>query len=296
MWSLADEDRIRTQASWVIDALEDGPRSPVIEEHRTIISCYALDSLRKALELALLPQEFVRKEEPAVLSRQKAQENVRVLVVEDHPVNLALIRDQLEMLGYSMSLAQQASDGLKLFTENSYDIVLTDLGMPGMDGYAFAMALRSQGATLPIIAITAHASRDEYRRCKDAGINDILLKPMSLDEIERTVRKYLFLRSATVGPRNVDAQPLSEELRKALQDSSQASLAMMQDAIASHDVVTVLAQLHSIKGAFAMQRQQNIVDACAELEAKAKVDDLASIHTALPLLEKLIRQALQNIA
>ncbi|WP_076591151.1 hybrid sensor histidine kinase/response regulator [Herminiimonas arsenitoxidans] len=296
MWGLADEDRIRAQASWVIDALEDGPRSPVIEEHRTIVSCYALDSLRKALELALLPQEFTSKEEPTILSQQQAQENVRVLVVEDHPVNLALIRDQLEMLGYSMSLAQQASDGLKLFAENTYDIVLTDLGMPGMDGYTFAMALRSQGATLPIIAITAHASRDEYQRCKDAGINDILLKPMSLDEIERTVRKYLFLQSATAEPRNVDAKPLSEELRKALQDSSQASLAMMQDAIASHDAVTVSEQLHSIKGAFAMQRQQHIVDACAELEAKAKADDLASIHTALPLLEKLIRQALQKIA
>lgn len=299
LWNVADEDRMREQASWVIDALEDGPRSPVIEKHRTIVSCYALDSLRKALESALMPASEMATEEQAVpLSpKNNAAKNVRVLVVEDHPVNLALIRDQLEMLGYSISLAQQAINGLALFRENTYDIILTDLSMPGMDGYTFATILRSQGATLPIIAITAHASRDEHQRCKDAGINDILLKPMSLDEIERTVRKHLFLQPVLDGTRTADEKikPLPKELRKALQDSSQESLEKIQSAIVSNNASLVLAQLHSIKGAFAMQRQQHIVDACSELEAKAKQDDLASVRAMLPTLEKLIRQALQEI-
>ncbi|WP_144768044.1 hybrid sensor histidine kinase/response regulator [Herbaspirillum sp. SJZ099] len=300
VWSVADEDRIRARAARVIDVLEDGPRSPVSEAHRIIVSCYALDSLRMALSMAPVNGGAAKAQAAGMEGREdNAAATVRVLVVEDHRVNLSLIHDQLETLGYSISLADKAVDGLALFDQNSYDIVLTDLGMAGMDGYAFAKILRSRGARLPIIAITAHASRDEYLRCKDAGIDDILLKPMSLGEIEKTVRKHLLLQPAAgtgaahaAGDRK---EPLSEELHRILQDSSRQSLEGIRKALADGEAVVVLEQLHSIKGAFAMQRQAPIVAMCSALEHLAKAGDLPAVQAGLPELAALIQASLQRL-
>jgi two-component system capsular synthesis sensor histidine kinase RcsC len=116
---------------------------------------------------------------------------VRVLIVDDQASNRELIAAQLATLGYEADMADSGSVALRCFNERHYDAVMTDLNMPGMDGYTLAQCLRAQKAIAPIIAITAHAAAEERARCESAGIDAILLKPALLDTIDQTLRRLV---------------------------------------------------------------------------------------------------------
>ena len=98
----------------------------------------------------------------------------------------ALVR--IERLEYKPQLV-----ALRHFNERHYDLVLTDLSMPVMDGYTLATCLRNQGARTPIVAITADVTAADSQRLRDAGISGVLLKPMSLASIDAAARRYLSL-------------------------------------------------------------------------------------------------------
>ncbi|MEO6920623.1 MAG: ATP-binding protein [Collimonas sp.] len=295
-WSVADEDNLYQQASWVIDAIDDGPRNAIVKHKRSIVSCYSLAGLRQAIAFALAPPTppaavagAVDNSVVATSVNSATQRQIRVLVLEDHPVNLALIRDQLNVLGYLSDLADNGNAALQLYAENRYDIVLTDLSMPGMDGYTFSTLLRRRGAQQPIIAITAHASTDERRRCERAGITDVLFKPMSLEEIAHMVGKYVPADAASVSAPATPHKPLLDvKLREALRDANSRSLETMRRALALDDMQTVLTQLHSIKGAYSMMREQDVVAVCVRMEHLGRAADPAALNSVLPELEMLL--------
>jgi two-component system capsular synthesis sensor histidine kinase RcsC len=114
-----------------------------------------------------------------------------VLLVDDNRVNLELARQQLEMLGHAVDTAEDGIAALRLWDAGQYDIVLTDINMPHMDGYALCRALRGRGVTQPILAVTAGVAADERMSCKAAGMTDLLLKPLSLSRLEVVVSRYV---------------------------------------------------------------------------------------------------------
>lgn len=307
-WSAAEEESLMTGGRRIVDCREDGPRSPVLQGKRILVSCYSLEGLRRAL---LLEQgqradgdEGRLRVPPAdgldISHIPLEHHAVRVLVVEDHPVNRELIGDQLHLLGYGASLAADAGEALQLYASGGYDMVLTDLSMQSVDGYMLARMLRAQGARMPIVAITAHASLDDLQCCLDAGIDDVLLKPMSLCEIDRVMRRRLAVLRHCCSPaetvRRQSQSVLSRRLLQALQDSTEASLTQMRTACRSRRHEAVLEQLHSIKGAFAMQRQPQVVSACVELERDCKVGIPSNLLPRLDQLQTLVRQSVQGIA
>lgn len=301
IWSVQDEDRICERASKIIDAVEDGPRAPVTMGKRSVVSCYSLDGLFKALTYAVAPLPGVaggvaEDDQPASKNMPAAQ-SVRVLVVEDHEVNLALIGDQLNTLGYQADLTNSGSVALELFGKNQYDIILTDLSMPKMDGYTLSLFLRRRGAQLPIIATTAHASADEYRRCRQAGITDVLAKPMSLDEIDRMIRRHVKSSDAGALMAVPKAQKpaINAELLQALRDANGDSLTVIHHAFSKGDLRTVLEHLHSIKGAFSMIREEVVVAACARLEQYSKDNNRSALTDALPMFERLLHDVLARL-
>ena len=85
----------------------------------------------------------------------------RVLLVEDNPVNRELIQQQLEELGWHVGTAEDGQAALSLWPSDSWDVVLTDINMPVMDGYELAQTLRARGEKVPILAITATALASE---------------------------------------------------------------------------------------------------------------------------------------
>jgi two-component system capsular synthesis sensor histidine kinase RcsC len=295
-WSFAEEDRACEQASWVIEAVEDGPRRAIANGKRSVVSCYSLAGLYQAIAQALAPETIVDSIEesgPAV-KEGLAGQSVRILVVEDNKVNLALIRDQLDTLGYQADLTDSGSAALELLEKNRYDIVFTDLHMPRMDGFMFAVLLRRGGAQLPIIAITAHASLEERRRCQQVGIADVMIKPMSLDEIDNMVRKHVNCGVRPVSPHASDLQKpaLSVNLLRTLRSSNSDSIALIHHALAAGNMRTVEEQLHSIKGVFAMIREPAVVAVCARLEHLARAVDAPALRATLPEFEAMLDDAL----
>ncbi|CDG20514.1 Sensor kinase protein RcsC [Xenorhabdus poinarii G6] len=115
---------------------------------------------------------------------------IKVLVVDDHPINQNLLVDQLSSLGFSASMANDGLDAIEYLKNNPVDIILTDVNMPNMDGYELTQYLRNKGYPKSIIGVTANALAKGKQRCVDAGMNDCLSKPVSLAMLKETLMKY----------------------------------------------------------------------------------------------------------
>ena len=105
-----------------------------------------------------------------------------VLIVEDNPRNLKLVRDLLEHSGYRTLEATTAEDGLALVRARRPDLVLMDVQLPGMDGVQALARLRADPATngIPVVAVTAFAMKDDRARFAAAGFDGYLEKPISV--------------------------------------------------------------------------------------------------------------------
>jgi CheY-like chemotaxis protein len=111
---------------------------------------------------------------------------MHVLFVEDDPMNRAVVRDMLTTVEVVMSEAEDAETGLALIDANDYDAILMDLRMPGMDGLTAIRHIRGRAdakAALPIIVITADSAPNLHERCREAGADEVLGKPVPMDAL-----------------------------------------------------------------------------------------------------------------
>lgn len=120
----------------------------------------------------------------------------RLLVVDDHPVNLLFMKKVLQKIGFSR--VDQASSGieaLELVKNHSYDLIFMDCQMPEMDGFEVSEHIRlmegDKIGTIPIIAVTADAMKGARERCIDAGMNDYISKPVDVEKLRDILRKWL---------------------------------------------------------------------------------------------------------
>lgn len=114
-------------------------------------------------------------------------ERLRVLVVEDVQENQLLIGRLLERQGAIAMFAENGQVAVKAATEQAFDVILMDIQMPVMNGYDATRELRSRGLNVPIIALTAHALREDREACLAAGCTDYLTKPIKLTELIPTI-------------------------------------------------------------------------------------------------------------
>lgn len=117
-------------------------------------------------------------------------DDILILVVDDHPINRMLLSGQLHTIGYQVKTAQDGVDALAVLQRIEADIILTDVNMPNMDGYLLTETLRESGWQRPVIGITANALADEKQRCLAAGMDDCLSKPVTLQELNSTLGSY----------------------------------------------------------------------------------------------------------
>lgn len=101
-------------------------------------------------------------------------DDMMILVVDDHPINRRLLADQLGSLGYQCVTANDGIDALNVLSKQHIDIVLSDVNMPNMDGYRLTQRIRQLGLTLPVIGVTANALAEEKQRCLESGMDSCL--------------------------------------------------------------------------------------------------------------------------
>lgn len=117
----------------------------------------------------------------------------RILIVEDNPRNLKLVRDVLQVKGYDTLEAGTAEEGIRIAGEVHPDLVLMDIHLPGMNGIDALRVLRGDPATaaIPVIAVTASVMQDDRRMIMEAGFNAYVGKPINLREFLEAVRSAL---------------------------------------------------------------------------------------------------------
>ncbi|GAB3272026.1 hypothetical protein GCM10027347_43460 [Larkinella harenae] len=115
---------------------------------------------------------------------------VKILLVEDYPVNVKVALKILHRWGVLVDVAENGQIGLDKFRSGSYDLVLMDLQMPVMDGYTSTQQIRETDTKTPVIALTASATYSNRDRAIDAGINDYVTKPFNPSDLFQKIAKY----------------------------------------------------------------------------------------------------------
>jgi CheY-like chemotaxis protein len=159
--------------------------------------------VRKALCQTLLrvldpagPQPFQRDtkspaENPLQLLRQH-HAGQRVLVVEDNPVNQEVARALLERAGLIVEIASDGADGVALATARHYDLIAMDVQMPRVDGLIATRMIRGRGVIhTPILAMTANVFEEDRLACIEAGMDDLIAKPVDATKLYTTLLAWL---------------------------------------------------------------------------------------------------------
>jgi DNA-binding NtrC family response regulator len=152
-----------------------------------------------------------------------------ILIVEDEAKMRRLLELNLGEEGWTTASAGDAESGMKLFREDSFDMVLTDFKLPGMNGLEFLKGIRQINSEIPVVMMTAYGNVETAVEAMRNGANNYVLKPFSLEEIKLVVRKELDVRQL-----RSENRTLREELGKKYEyPNIVAKSAKMQEVLAA---------------------------------------------------------------
>ncbi len=137
------------------------------------------------------PADGVRAEAPQTTGASVNLTGVRVLLVEDGATNRKLMNVVLGRAGAEVTAAENGQVGVRRACESPFDVILMDMQMPVMDGYTATRRLRELGIALPVVALTAHAMAGDEEKCRQAGCDDYLTKPIDSDCLLRTIDRMV---------------------------------------------------------------------------------------------------------
>lgn len=116
----------------------------------------------------------------------------KALVVEDDPLNMELVFEMLGAKGFTAEGAMTGEDAINMAEKEVYDLVLTDIGLPGIDGIEVAKIIKSKPGyeTIPVIAFTAYATMEDKNRFLSGGFDDYIPKPVDVIGFMKKMEKY----------------------------------------------------------------------------------------------------------
>jgi two-component system, OmpR family, response regulator len=115
----------------------------------------------------------------------------QVLLVEDDDDNRELMAEVLAASGYQVLPAASGPEGLRLLAERSVDVVVTDVGMPGMGGLEVARAAKAIAPAVPVVVVTGWAERDDITRARGREVDAVLIKPVAPEALTGTLERVL---------------------------------------------------------------------------------------------------------
>lgn len=255
------------------------------------------------VELTLARVERAESGEEQAGQISASERSLRLLVVDDLSANRLVLTRQLEFLGHQVLPVDSGEAALQTWREQDFDAVITDCNMPGVTGYALTEAIRELEAQdmrehCPIIGCTANAMNDERERCLRAGMDGLLIKPLSLErlanELDALVRERLFdirtLRRMTQANQE-QMQRLLSELWKNLSEERET----LQAAVDGGDWETLGAALHRLKGAACLVDAVPLARACAALAGCVADECRATLAQHWAALESTMDALLADI-
>lgn len=173
----------------------------------------------------------------------------RILVVEDHPVNQAVLCRLIETLGCVADAVASGREALAQWQAGDYGLILADLNMPGMDGLDLARAVRAKeaaGKRIPIVAVTAATVSEARAACQAAGMDEVLAKPIGLDALRAVLRRWRIGQSLASTP-IADAIAPEPALAGLFIDTARQDLADGRRLLLGRDGHAVADIMHKLK-------------------------------------------------
>jgi two-component system, sensor histidine kinase and response regulator len=169
------------------------------------VAAYLTKPVRQAELLdAILTALGTKPKREVLITRHSLREDhghLRILLVEDNEVNQVLALRMLEKRGHTVTVAANGKEALEALGKNAFQLVFMDVQMPVMDGLEATRAIRAResgsGVHVPIVAMTAHAMVGDEDRCREAGMDDYLSKPIRPQELSDMLKRYATLSTTT---------------------------------------------------------------------------------------------------
>lgn len=268
----------------------------------------------------------VQKEPTADCTLPKA----RILLAEDNIINQQVTLAVLENMGLSADAVANGQEAINALETVRYDLVLMDCQMPVVDGYDATRVIRNPQSRvhnhqIPVIAMTAHANRDERNRCLESGMDDFLSKPVNPQTLVEILEKWLPFRSgypsglASSGclgqlqENHATAFPMWDRegmLDRLMGDARVARIIIqgfladlplqiqgLRACLVAGDTTGVVRQAHSIKGATAIIGGERLKAVAMAIEQSAPMGHLDLLHTQIEAIDRefeLLQQKLQQ--
>ncbi len=220
-------------------------------------------------------------EQPAAVAHQ----TLRILIVDDHPANRLLLCQQLGYLGHHCEMAENGARGLERWKADHFDLVVADCNMPIMNGYDMTAAIRrqeraSERQRCPVWGFTANAQSDEIERCRTAGMDDCLFKPIGLSMLSERLAAIAPLVHTRTLPFSLDSvsnltgerPEMVERLLTQLLHSNHEDRLALARLTPEKDRRKTRDLAHRIKGAARIITASRVVDACDALELACDPD------------------------
>lgn len=266
------------------------------------------------LEKNTAPPIILTQDTKNALSKQIniLPQNIRILLVEDNYTNQQLATLQLRKLGFVTDVAANGQIALDLLSKVYYDLVLMDCQMPVLDGYETTKAIRNnpllQNQQLPVIAMTANAMLGDREKCLEAGMDDYLSKPFSLEMLSNKIDQWLLRQSSAVkvltkipvtsnpGQNIVldfnalnerllgDTDAIQKIITLFLKDLPER-LSVLKNSLNNKDITSALFQVHSIKGVCLNIGAISMGTIASEMDKAGKNGSLETIGKLFPQLE-----------
>ncbi|HAO73699.1 MAG TPA: hybrid sensor histidine kinase/response regulator, partial [Pseudomonas sp.] len=234
--------------------------------------------------------------EPAAAAPSRA---ARVLCVDDNPANLLLVKTLLGDMGADVVAVDNGPAALEAVKQHSFDLVLMDVQMPGMDGRQTTEAIRqweqaSSSTPLPIVALTAHALANEKRSLLQSGLDDYLTKPISDRQLAQVVLKWTGLALRSQPQRIAEASPTAEQSLKVLDQEEGLRLAAGKADLADDMLGMLLQSLEgdrrTIREARLAGDRQALIERVHRLHGATRYCGVPQLRNACQQSETLLKQ------
>jgi signal transduction histidine kinase/CheY-like chemotaxis protein len=225
-----------------------------------------------------------------------------ILVVDDNELNRKIAVAQLKKLGYNADTAEDGYEAIEALSQKSYDLILMDCQMPGMDGYTATSRIRA-GETensnpIPIVAVTANAFAEDREKCFAVGMNDYLSKPVSAEQLRAIVNRWLKVEDRLNIYGILDEKVITQlkelngynrvtmldEVVELFLLTTPNTLTLLQQAFQANNFKVVEDLAHSLRESSNTLGAKAFASLCFEVEKLCKTD---YFNQLAPLLEKL---------
>ncbi len=283
------------------------------------------------------PRDASKTQEAQPVAREWGREfeGMRVLLVEDNPVNQELCMTILSTLGCQAVLAEDGKEALEILGKRNFDVILMDCQLPVLDGYETTKRFRQmegEGQRTPVIALTAYAMEGDEKKCIDSGMDDYLAKPFRIEELAEKLRIWgkrgqgkpdesgKFKGDVTAGQnispeepgcpldleviqelkmlgRQSGGQFFSKSLDKFLKNSEKY-LSGMKEAIDAGDLEKLRFNAHTFKGSSGFMGASRLSTLCLEMEKMARAGNTEGADELLgQMIEEFrkVSQALEEL-